>query len=214
MKVAVIGCTPSEIICACHLTISRLAKEGHRIYAIIAPFDTSELSLSEIANDQKLLAEIGIITKTFLVDTFDYSAITQTNADAINLHIKHVKPSLVIMPSWKSPNPMRRILARVSLIACRGIGTILMYELDTNNVDFIPNITFEASVEPASIQRTNNIVETITPGIVQHGMEIKKKAFTNNSILENKGSKTISCEVLEEKFESHRTLLLEEDGLF
>jgi hypothetical protein len=212
MKVAVIGCTPSEIICACHVTISRLAKEGHRIYAIIAPFDTSELSLSEIAKDQKLLAEIGII-QTFLVDTFDYSAITQTNADAVNLHIKHVKPSLVIMPSWKSPNLMRRILARVSLIACRGIGTILMYELDSNNIDFIPNIIFEALVEPASIQRTNNIVETITPGILQHGMEIKKKAFTNNSILENKGSKTISCEV-EEKFESHRTLLLEEDGLF
>jgi hypothetical protein len=213
MKVAVIGCTPSEIICACHVTISRLAKEGHRLYAIIAPFDTSELSLSEIAKDQKLLAEIGII-QTFHVDTFDYSAITQTDADAVNLHIKHVKPSLVIMPSWKSPNPMRRILARVSLIACRGIGTILMYELDTNNIDFIPNIIFEASVEPASIQRTSNIVETITPGIVQHGMEIKKKAFTNNSMSENKGSKTISYEVLEEKFESHRTLLLEEDGLF
>jgi hypothetical protein len=213
MKVAVIGCTPSEIMCACHVTISRLAKEGRMIYAIIAPFDTSELSLSEIAKDQKLLAEIGIM-QTFLVDTFDYSAITQTDADAVNLHIKHVKPSLVIMPSWKSPNPMRRILARVSLIACRGIGTILMYELDTNNIDFIPNIIFEASVEPASIQRTSNIVETITPGIVQHGMEIKKKAFTNNSMSENKGSKTISYEVLEEKFESHRTLLLEEDGLF
>jgi hypothetical protein len=213
MKVAVIGCTPSEIICACNITISRLAKEGHRVYAIIASFDTSELSLSEIAKDQKLLAEIGI-TQTFLVDTFDYSAITQTDADAVNLHIKHVKPSLVIMPSWKSPNLMRRILARVSLIACRGIGTILMYELDTNNIDFIPNIIFEASVKPASIQRTNNIVETNTPGIVQDGMEINKKAFTNNSILENKGSKTISCEVLEEKFESHRTLLLEEDGLF
>jgi hypothetical protein len=92
----------------------------------------------------------------------------------------------------------------------------LIYELDTNNIGFVPNVIFEASVEPGSIQRANNIVETITTSIVQDGMEMKKKkkAFTNNSMLENKDSKTISCEVLEEKFESHRTLLLEEDGLF
>jgi hypothetical protein len=45
-------------------------------------------------------------------------------------------------------------------------------------------------------------------------MGIKKKAFTDNWLLENEDSKTISCKVLEEKFESHRTLLLEEDGLF
>ena len=217
MKVAVIGCAPSEIISACHLTISRLTKEGHRIYAIIFPSNASESSssyFSEIAKVPKL-ATIGI-TQTFLIEKFDYSAITQVKADALNSYIKHVEPSLVIMPSWKSPNHMRRILARVSLIACRGIGTILIYELDNNNIGFVPNVIFEASVEPGSIQRANNIVETtITTSIVQDGMEMKKKkTFTNNSILENKDSKTISCEVLEEKFESHRTLLLEEKGLF
>jgi len=219
MNVAVIGCAPSEIISACRVTISRLAKEGHKIYAIIAPLDavelsssSSPLSLSEVAKDQKLLVEIGI-TQIFLIETFDFSAITQTNADEVNLRIQHVKPSLVIMPSWRSPNYLRRILARVSLIACRGIGTILMYELDTNNIDFVPNIIFEVSAYPASIQRTNNIVQTTT-STEQDRMDIKKKAFTNNSMLENKSSKTISCEVLEEKFESHRTLLLEEDGLF
>jgi hypothetical protein len=213
MEVAVIGCAPSEIISACYLTISRLVKEGHRIYAIIAPSYASESSsFSEIPKVQKLAA-IGI-TQTFLIEKFDYSSITQANGAAVNSYIKHVEPSLVIMPSWKSPNHMRRILARVSLIACRGIGTILMYELGTNNIGFVPNVIIEASVEPVSIQRTNNIVDTITTSIVQVGMETKNKAFTNNSMLENKDSKTIGCEVLEEKFESHRTLLLEEDGLF
>jgi hypothetical protein len=80
------------------------------------------------------------------------------------------------MPSWKSPNHKRKILARVSLIACRGIGTILMYEPDTaNNTDFVPSVIFKTSL---------------------------------------KDSKTIGSEVVKEKFESHRTLLLEEDGLF
>lgn len=179
MKVAVIGCTASEIVSSCHVTISSLAKEGHKIYAIIAPpLESSEssslYSSSEIATDQNSLAEIGI-AQTFLIQTFDYSAITQANADAVNVYIKEIKPSLVIIPSWKSPNYRRRILARVSLIACRGIGTILMYELDTNNKDFVPTVIFEVSL---------------------------------------KRSKTINSEVIKEKFESHRTLLLEEDGLF
>jgi hypothetical protein len=217
MKVAVIGCTASEIISACHVTISSLAKEGHKIYAIITPVEASKSSLSsssEIATDQKSLTEIGF-AHAFVIDAFDYSAITQANADAVNVHIKDVKPSLVIMPSWKSPNYMRRILARVSLIACRGIGTIWMYELDSSSKDFVPTVVFEAAVEPASIQRANNIVETTTDSIVQDGIDTKKNAFANNdSLLENKYSKTISSEVLKEKFESHRTLLLEEDGLF
>jgi hypothetical protein len=216
MKVAVIGCAPSEIISACHLTISRLTKEGHRIYAIIVPsnaLESSSSSFSEIAKVPKL-ATIGI-TQTFLIEKFDYSAITQVKADAVNSYIKHVEPSLVIMPSWKSPNHMRRILARVSLIACRGIGTILIYELDTNNIGFVPNVIFEASVEPGSIQCANNIVETITTSIVQDGMEMKKKkTFTNNSMSENKDPKTISCEVLEEKFESHRTHCLKKRDYF
>jgi hypothetical protein len=219
MKAAVIGCDATEIVSACRLTVSRLAKEGHKIYAILAPLNASSelssLSFSEIVRGQKLLAEIGI-TQTFLIETFDYSAITQISADAVNLHIKHVQPSLVIMPSWKSPNYERRILARASLIACRGIGTILMYELDTNNISFVPNIIFEVSAEhAASIQRTNNIVETTITTTGQDIMDIrKKKTFTNISTLENAGSKTINHEVQEEKFESHRTLLLEEDGLF
>ena len=57
MKVAVIGCTPSEILSACHTTIASLAKEGHMIYAIIAPSDELESlssSLPEIANVPEL----------------------------------------------------------------------------------------------------------------------------------------------------------------
>ena len=116
------------------------------------------------------------IEHTFVIPTFDYSAITQANSDAVHVYVKDIKTSLVIMPSWKSPNYERKILARVSLIACRGIGTILMYELDTTrNTNFVPSVTFE-----------------IAP----------------------KDSKAIASEVTKEKFESHRTLLLDEDGLF
>ncbi|HET6640948.1 MAG TPA: hypothetical protein VFG77_05020 [Nitrososphaeraceae archaeon] len=216
MKVAVIGSTASEIISSCNVTISSLAKGGHKVYAIIAPLELSKSSssLTSSSEQQNLLAEIGV-ERTFLIDTFDYSAITQANADAVNAYIKDINPSLVIMPSWKSPSYLRRILARVSLIACRGIGTVLMYEHDTNKTDFVPNIIFEVSVEPTSIEhQDNNFAKTTITGIVQSEEDIKKRAFTNNSMLEGKHSKTIRPEVIKEKFESHRTLLLGEGGLF
>lgn len=219
MKVAVIGSTASEIISSCNVTISSLAKGGHKVYAIIAPLELSKSSssLTSSSEQQNLLAEIGV-ERTFLIETFDYSAITQANADAVNVYIKDINPSLVIMPSWKSPSYLRRILARVSLIACRGIGTVLMYEHDTNDTnktDFVPSIIFEVSVEPTSIEhQDNNFAKTTITGIVQSEEDIKKRAFTNNSMLEGKHSKTIRPEVIKEKFESHRTLLLEEGGLF
>ena len=190
------------------------------IYAIIAPSDELESlssSLPEIANVPELAAT-GI-TQTFIIDAFDYSAISQVNADAVNSHIKNVKPSLVIMPSWKSPNHLRKILARTSLIACRGIGTILMYELDADNTSFNPNITFEASVENSLIQQqqqhANNAKKRARTTITVNQDEIDDtKTFANESILEHEDSKASSYERLEEKFESHRTLLLEEEGLF
>jgi hypothetical protein len=218
MIVAVIGCAPSDILSACHITIASLAKEGHRIYAIVAPSGESDSSssLPENTNVQQLAA-IGI-TQTFLLDRFDYSAITQSNADAINSYIKSVKPSVVIMPSWKSLNHLRKILARTSLIACRGVGTILMYELDANNTGFNPNITFEGSAELSLKQQqlhTNILTEKATAAITAQDEINDIKTFTNNSMLHSKGFKASSYQRLEEKFESHRTLLLEEEeGLF
>jgi hypothetical protein len=218
-NVAVIGCDPSEILFACHLTITSLAKGGHTTYAIIAPSDESESSSSSFLPENRNISQLAAIgvTETFSIDRFDYSAITQANADAVNSHIKNVKPSLVIMPSWKSPNHKRKILARTSLIACRGIGTILMYELDANNASFNPNITFEAPVERSLLQQqrhANNAEKGAGTTITVNQDEIDdSKTFANESILEHEGSKASSYERLEEKFESHRTLLLEEEGL-
>jgi hypothetical protein len=219
INVVVIGCDPSEILSACHLTITSLYEGGHTTYAIIAPSDESESSSSSFLPENRSISQLAAIgiTETFSIDRFDYSAITQVNADALNSHIKNVGPSLVIMPSWKSPNHKRKILARTSLIACRGIGTILMYELDANNSSFNPNITFEASVESSLIQHqhANNAEKGAGTTITTNQDEIDdSETFANESILEHKDSKASSYERLVEKFESHRTLLLEEEGLF
>jgi hypothetical protein len=114
------------------------------------------------------------------------------------------------------------ILARTSLIACRGIGTILMYELDANNTSFNSNVTFEASVECSLTleqqqqQRTSNITETAarTTAATDQDEIDDAKTFKNKSMVQHKDSKASNYKRLEEKFESHRTLLLEEEGLF
>ena len=226
-NVAVIGCAPSDILSACQNTITSLAIGGHTVYAVIARSEESESASSsspspEIA-DISQLAAIGI-THTFPIDRFDYSAITQANADAVNLIIKTVKPTLVIIPSWKSPNDKRKILARTSLIACRGIGTILMYELDINNTSFNPTITFEGCVDRSLVpqQHASNDTEevsgtttttTATTTTNQDGID-DTKPFANKSMLQHKGSKASGYEWVQEEFESHRTLLLEEEGIF
>jgi hypothetical protein len=212
MKVTIIGCTPTEIISLCKSTISSLAKGRHKVFVIVAPLESSD-----ITTELKLLSEIGVV-QTFLIEKFDYSAITQANADSVSVHIKDIKPSLVIMPSWKSSNHNRRILARVSLIACRGIGTVFMYEHDTNKTDFIASVIFEVSTEPSSTEHQDSIAKATTTAInmdvVQNGEDTKKTAFANNSILNNKYPETNRPKIVKEMFESHRTLLLEEGGIF
>ena len=215
MKVAVIGCTSSEIISSCNLTILSLSKGGHRVYGIVAPPQSSEQS-SEITTEKDLLAKSGVV-QTFTIEKFDYSSITQANADAVNAHIRDISPSLVIMPSWKSSNYMRKILARVSLIACRGIGTVLMYEQDANKTDFVPSVIFEVSPEPASIGHQNGTSKTGTTikGVVQNAGNMEERDFTNDSMLKHGNPEIIiRPDTIKEKFESHRTLLLEEGGLF
>ncbi len=178
MEVVIIGCSASDILASCHVTISSLTRSGHKAYAIVIESDSSlspqSASRSDSASNHKSLSELGIV-RTFFIQSFDHSAVTQANADAVYVYIKEIRPSLVIIPWWKSSNNMRRILSKVSLIACRGIGTVLMYEPGSENTDFFPTVIFESSPM---------------------------------------GSNSAKTDEIEEKFESHRTLLLEQHGLF
>jgi hypothetical protein len=214
-NVTVICCAPSDILSTCQNTIRSLNIRGYKVYAIIASSDDPKSSSAvEILNISQMTA-IGI-KHTFLIERFDYSAITQANADIINSFIKNVQPTIVIMPSWKSPNHKRKILARTSLIACRGLGTILMYEPDSNNTSFTPNIIFEVSVEESlMLQQQQHFTDSImqkTAGTIINQNEMDDiKTLANKSMLQQKAT---GCERLDEKFESHRTLMLEEEGLF
>ncbi len=162
-----------ELKAACSVAISKLAATGHEVHAIVVsntPVSFMSAKKEEEGPKETLLDNAGI-SQIHFVDGFDYSAITQANADKINAHIKVISPSAVIMPHWKSPSHNHMILARTTLIACRGVGSILMYEVN-NNANFVPTIMFPA-----------------------------KRDF---------GIQTGDLDVAEERYESHRLLLLDE----
>jgi hypothetical protein len=100
---------------------------------------------------QRQCKSLGI-HETYFADSFDYSSVTQNNADLINSFIKASDPSIIIMPFSKSLNHTRKILGKTSLIASRQSGTILMYEID-DNTDYIPTVFVPVSPAIASTKR-------------------------------------------------------------
>lgn len=135
MRVAAIASSQSELNSACSITLSRLVADGHEVHAIIVGKDTQPATPT-----REIHGNIDG-SRIHFVHGFDYSTISQANADKINACIKTIDPLVVIMPHWKSTNSDRMILAKTSLVACRGIGSILMYEIN-NNVNFMPTIIF------------------------------------------------------------------------
>jgi hypothetical protein len=134
MRVAAIARSLSELKSACSTALSKLASDGHEVHVIIVSNGTAA---------QKEITGVDNIdySRIHFVQGFDYSAITQANANKINAFIKTINPTVVLMPHWKSTSPELMILARTSLVACRGIGSILMYEPNDNS-NFMPTILF------------------------------------------------------------------------
>jgi hypothetical protein len=139
-----------EIYYASLGTICRFTESGHKAYIMIVeqePYTSTETRQAI----QRQCKSLGI-HETYFADSFDYSSVTQNNADLINSFIKASDPSIIIMPFWKSLNHTRKILGKTSLIASRQSGTILMYEID-DNTDYIPTVFVPVSPAIASTKR-------------------------------------------------------------
>jgi hypothetical protein len=150
MNIVALAPNIAEIYCASLGTISRFIERGHKAYVVIVEQEryTSTEARQVIQRECKSLG----IAETYFADGFDYSSVTQHNADLINSFIKVSNPSIIIMPSWQSPNYTRKILGKTSLIAGRQIGTIWMYEID-DSTDYIPTVFIPLSSAIVSTKR-------------------------------------------------------------
>lgn len=63
----------------------------------------------------------------YTIKNFDYKGVTQANVNALRSVIDELKPSLAIIPSFKVFKGGLGILAKSALLACRPIGSIIMY---------------------------------------------------------------------------------------
>jgi hypothetical protein len=152
MKIVAIGSIPLDLELACFGTLSKCIKDGHDVHIIIAKDKAIGWTQMKMDALRKVSQKIGV-SQVYFTDKFDYSAVIQDNVTMLDSVLKEIDPSLVIMPFWKATNRKRKILAKTSLIACRGIGRILMYALERNS-SFLPTVFFVISSEDVSIKRS------------------------------------------------------------
>ncbi len=170
MKIVAMGSVPFDLELACFGTLSRCIRDGHEVHIIIAKSDEDKTYWSEIQMEalRKVSQKIGV-SRVYFTNRFNFSNVTQDNANVLASFLRPINPLLVIIPFWKTSNQRRKILANTSLVACRGIGSILMYELD-RNTSFLPTVYFTASANEISTKTSclaehRNLVSELGPGM-------------------------------------------------
>jgi LmbE family N-acetylglucosaminyl deacetylase len=191
---------------SCIGTIATFIERGYPSYVLIVARSNNSIALQ----DKRLLIQkeckkIGI-SEVYFLDSFDYSCVTQINADLINSIIQVVNPSIVIVPFWQSVNHSRIILSKTALIACRGIGTILMYEIDRQNSDYCPSVFVPVSAKAALIK------QRFTDSGKQTDVSRYPQATKNTGTQDTRYNDASSYKNDNlEAFVSHRLLLVDEE---
>lgn len=228
MKVMVFACSALDVDERCGSTISILARDGHEVSIVVAREKSNSASteLSEglektgrkkryieilysvlekgLPEDRaKALFERYGLHELFLASDFDYSAITQKNADVLNSYRNKIGPDMVIIPFWKSADARQRILARTVLIACRGVGSVLMYGGDGTGSLFSPDVKFNLASPTGSADPD----ELVTSDKLGANANIRPRKEITSISINPVGQKFDSASV--GAFESHRLLLLE-----
>jgi hypothetical protein len=186
-------------------TIRRFRRDGHQISIVVvegrdhAPANSGNFDgITEHTNDNIFDADTSAgygrtgsqiravfamsdLPEPEFIRDFDFASISQSNADILANCRKRIDPDLVIMPFWKSENPKDVVLARSLLIACRGVGSIIMYRGSSD----IRNEKFSSQVSIGTI------------------LNPQDHAISASDPSENRPQRV-------EDFESHRILMLEE----
>jgi hypothetical protein len=108
-------------------------------------FDCSVNKRSDLmAISKRISRQIGI--STLYVMNFDFRAASQQNVNLLRSLLDPLQPSMAIMPFLKCKAADQKILARSSLIACRGVQNLLMYNPDSSS-SFRPQLVSNLATE-------------------------------------------------------------------
>jgi hypothetical protein len=200
LKIVAIGSSPSDLEVGCFGTLSKFINKGHQVYLIIAS-KKSAWSNKMISSFNEFWKKVGV-SEILFTEKFDHSVVTQENVQVLRSFLELIHPELVLFPSTQGADKVRATVGRSSLLACRGIGNILMYESSMNS-NFFPGIY-------SVVDGSNQIMERF---LVQnkrniHGNKTLKKI---RELRKKYGRYAGLGTGLVEAFDSNRILLLNND---
>ena len=199
MKIVAIGCLPSDLETGCLATLLKFIKKGHKVYIVITNKKPTQ-SKKIIASYNKVWKKIGI-SKILFADEFDHSVVTQKNVYILRSFIEPINPEIVLFPSPIGADKNLTILGKSSILACRGVNNILMYESKINS-EFSPQIF--------------SVINDTKVGKIYFGVDKKhtqdnKKTMKKNLEFYKKYSRFIRTNMIVEAFDTNRILLLNND---
>ncbi|HET6457650.1 MAG TPA: hypothetical protein VFG24_02080 [Nitrosopumilaceae archaeon] len=196
MKILAIGTDPLDLQTNCAGMFEKFINSGHSVTLIIA----DNKKQPRLSNTIKELYKNSGISKVHFVTNFDFSKVTQNNVNLINSIIDKINPSIAVIPSIKSCDKKKIVLAKSSILACRKIKNILIYKTGKKET-FSPDVFF--------IPSTNSLQNKILSS--HQKKNISKKNFGKTSNPAHVLYRFNSTDKGIESFESHRMVLLEND---
>ncbi len=136
MKIVAIGYSPFDVENGCSGTLSKFIDRGYEVYLIITA-KTSMMTKKKMTANH-LRKKIGA-SEIYFAGGFDHSVVTQKNVNILRKFIEPLNPVIAVIPSPLTAVESGKVLGRSSLLACRGIGNILMY-YNSINLKLSPSI--------------------------------------------------------------------------
>lgn len=200
MKIIALGCNPLDLEISCFGTLSKYIKEGHEVHLIIS---SDELWSKKALNAIKASSRIIGVSQIYFVKGFNHSSVTQDNVNKLRTHIDTLNPTIAIFPSIRTRDERRKVFAKSSLLACRGIGNIMMYD-PQKNTNFHPSVY---SILNGALEEKNLCLDKYDKDFSKNNTSKKKMKI----LLTDFGLRA-GLETPAEAFETTRILLLNDSG--
>ena len=201
MMVVALSCIPHDLEISCFGTLSKYIKEGHEVCLIIAK--SKETWSKETINAIMKSSRIIGVSKIYFVSELNSSLVTQDNVKKLRSHIETLDPTIVIFPSIRTGDGIRKIFAKSCLLACRGIGNIMMYDSQKN-----------ANFRPTIFSIINGELEVKKSCLDTYGKKVgtNKTSKKNMMLLLKRYRIEAGIKNFVEAFETNRILLLSNAG--
>jgi hypothetical protein len=201
MKIIALSCIPLDLEISCFGTLSKYIKDGHEVSLIIS--QSEQIWTKEALNAIKASSRIIGISQIYFVKELNLSSVTQDNVNKLRSHIESLNPTVAIFPSIRTQDERRKTFAKSSLLACRGIGNIIMYD-PQKNPNFHPSIY---SIMNGELEVKDLCLEKYNRDFRKNKTSKKKMRMLLRSYGLRAGIKTPA-----EAFETNRILLLNNTG--